>query len=153
MVKPVKEVRLRPHCPDVGVHPQELEQGSRAPLLHPDDDGLRKLLGPEAVGHGEVGAVARFRAPGAGRVPAQLRSVQDVLELVRESSVIIQRGGQEVSSSREAVKDTGEQQDHGEAQGHPALRLQVSRVETCRPTSHGWRSFSEGELADKGIMP
>lgn len=59
LVVAVEEVRLRSHGPDVRVYPQELQQSPGASFLHPDDDRLRQLLAPGAVG--EAGHGARIR--------------------------------------------------------------------------------------------
>lgn len=46
LVVPVKEMWLIPNGSHVWVHPESLQQGSGAPFLHPDYNGLGKFLLP-----------------------------------------------------------------------------------------------------------
>lgn len=157
VVKPVEEVRLRAHRPDVGMDAQELQQGARPSLLHPDYDRLRKLLGAEGVGHGHAAAlralrgavrqlprrVAQLCARG-GCVQEQTRRwsqvVQNAATIVHV--VIVQRLLAENSSrsgiaqSAEAVEEVGEDQEHGKEHRHFGEHLAKVEPDSASATSH-----------------
>lgn len=149
VVAAVEEVRLGAHGSDVRVDPQELQQRPGSALLHPDDDGLRELLAAEVIGDGDV--VGRPEAAGGVRQPMPEQRHRGAQEpLGRRSADAEHRPGQRVAAAAEAVAEVGEEEDHGEEDGQPGLRLQVSEVERSSPStaSHGGRSA--GSMARRG---
>lgn len=132
---------------------QELQQSPSAPFLHPYDDGLGKLLAAEIVGYRDIVrwsiAVRQVRQPlphkgDLGRVVRAELPRRRCVSIARENLalgitlLVVNRPGQGVTVSVEAVEEVREEKDHGTEDGQLGLHLEVSKVERSSPftTSH-----------------
>ena len=143
---------------------QELQQRPCATLLHPDDDGLRKLLAAEVIGYRDVVrrsvAVREVRqllpderhlrrVVRAGLPRRRLMSITHRDLVVVITLLVVNWPGQRVTVSVEAVEEVREENDHGKEDGQLGLHPQVSKVERSSPftTSHESQSWARGHNA------
>lgn len=163
VVKPVEKMRLRSDRSDVRVDAEELQQRPGPSFLHADDDRLRKLLGPERVGHGDAAVLRAVRWRRCRRAVGEETRRRPRTQLVQDAAAIFQdaiiqsplaeKGSRDgVTQAAEAVEEVGEDQEHGEEQrGFGECPAQVE-PDSASATSHELFSCSIPKGQNDGSM-
>lgn len=154
-------MRLGSDGSDVRMDAEELQQRPGAAFLHADDDRLRKLLGPEGVGHGDAAVLraARRRRRGRAGVEETRRRpqlVQDAAAILQDAVIQSPLGEQRardgVRERGEAVDEVGGDQEHGEEQRGFGERLAEVEPDSASATSHELFSCAVPKGQNEGSM-